>query len=99
MKPSIKLFPETRKSEQNISQFQIPGLNPEGAFIRDSDLYCLQIHIIFVSDVLRVKLLLYFFCYKSFFFFFFFFYLSKKFENQDPSLYGGSRSLGLFKKG
>ena len=28
-KTSLKLLPETRKSEQNISQFQITSLNPE----------------------------------------------------------------------
>ena len=28
-KPSLKLLPETRKSEQNVSQFQITSLNPD----------------------------------------------------------------------
>ena len=28
VKPSSELLPETRKSEQNISQFQVTGLNP-----------------------------------------------------------------------
>ena len=29
VKASLRLLPETMKSEQNISQFQITGLNPE----------------------------------------------------------------------
>ena len=27
--PSLKHLPETRNSEQNVSQFQLPSLNPE----------------------------------------------------------------------
>ena len=29
VKPKVKLLPKSRKSEQNVSQFQIPTFNPD----------------------------------------------------------------------